>query len=101
MEIVMEIIPVKDSILILPERHVTAERLLPYAEMFSFGINEKAHNASNTWEDFYNLCKIHTVVVYHIKSDIICCRRSEQFFLLLLSILTTCFDSTDHPHVNA
>jgi hypothetical protein len=51
-EIVMEIIPVKDSIPILPERHVTAERVLLYAEMFSFIINEKAHNASNTWEDF-------------------------------------------------
>jgi hypothetical protein len=37
----MEIIQVKDSIPIIPECHVTAERVLPYAEMFSFVINEK------------------------------------------------------------
>ena len=96
----MEIIPVQDSIPILPERHVTAERGLLYAEIFSFIINEKAHNGSNTCEDFGNFGKIHPVVVYHIKTDIMCCRQSEQI-LLLLSTLATCLDSTDHLHLNA
>ena len=81
----MEIIPVKDSNPIIPERRVTAERVLLYAEMFSFVINEKARNASNTWEDFYNLCKIHPVVIYHIKIDIICLRQSEQI------VVDTCY----------
>jgi hypothetical protein len=44
-EIIVEIMPVQDSIPILPERHVAAERVLLYAEMFSFIINEKTHNA--------------------------------------------------------
>jgi hypothetical protein len=41
----MEVIPVQDSNPILPERHITTERVLLYADMFSFVINEKAHNA--------------------------------------------------------
>jgi len=40
----VDIIPVKDSIPILPERHVTAERVLLYAEI-SFIINGKGRNA--------------------------------------------------------
>jgi len=90
---------VQDSILILSEGHVAAERVLLNAEIFSFIINEKAHLVSNTWEDFDNFCKIHPVVVYHIETYILCCRQSEQI-LLLLSILATCFDSTDHLHLN-
>jgi hypothetical protein len=44
-EIIVEIIPVQDSIPILPKRYVAAEKFLLYAEMFSFIKNEKAHNA--------------------------------------------------------
>ena len=82
----MEIIPVKDSIPILPERHCYRWESLALCGDILICNKQKAHNASNTWEDFCNLCKTYPVVVYHIKIDIICCRQLEQI-LLLLSIL--------------